>query len=176
MSRKRGAVRPSSKTGANSFKLQSSERDHSSSALAQRTTTPRPSQKVQVATHFRPASTGSVPFLSFVCPNAQLFSPRLRVNFEWRRKNETVQTLVYSESLPVAGSKGAPCAPPDGNCSRIAPVPIRPERRPLAGSNGRSVAIAGSAACPPHRSQVAARTPRIARDESPNPNHKSRGL
>jgi len=42
------------------------------------------------------------------CPVEQLFPPRLRATFERKLKYETVHTIVYPESLPVAGSKGLP--------------------------------------------------------------------
>jgi hypothetical protein len=46
--------------------------------------------------------------LQQICSIAQLFSPRFRATFERKLKYEIVHRIVYSESLPVAGSKGVP--------------------------------------------------------------------
>ena len=64
--------------------------------------------------------------LNQFCPVEQLFSSPLRATFERKLKYETVHTIIYPESLPVAGSKGAPCEPvPFRDCgTELAPLPL----------------------------------------------------
>jgi hypothetical protein len=60
------------------------------------------SQSVQVLRDF----VQLVLVLDYFCPIAQLFPPPLRATFERKLKYENVPTIIYPESLPVAGSKG----------------------------------------------------------------------
>jgi hypothetical protein len=84
--------------------------------LAQRTATSRSSQKVQVAAHFRTASTGSVPFLYHVHPLIQLFSHSHRATFKRNPKYEIALTIAQFPPPP-----GAPAANPRScpRCSRV---------------------------------------------------------
>src|SRR5271156_7184364 len=64
--------------------------------------------------------------LNQFCPVEQLFSPRLCATFERKLKYETVRTIIYPESLPVAGSKGVepagPRPPPRDGTRPISPL------------------------------------------------------
>jgi hypothetical protein len=66
-----------------------------------------PSQSVQVLHNF----VQLVLVLHQICSTAQLFSPRCYATVEPKPKYENIYTIVYPESLPVAGSKGVPCQP-----------------------------------------------------------------
>src|SRR5271156_3976473 len=57
--------------------------------------------KVQMADRFRPVGTGSVPFLSQVCPDEQLFRRCLRAKVGWKLKYESALT---NASFPPARS------------------------------------------------------------------------
>jgi hypothetical protein len=59
----------------------------------------RPRGKVQVPNRCRPVDTGSVLFLSQVCPDEQLSPRRLRVNLGWKLKYETARDIA---SFPTA--------------------------------------------------------------------------
>jgi len=90
--------------------------------LVQRTATSRSSQKVQVAAHFRTASTGSVPFLYHVQPLVQLFSHSRRATFKRKPKYEIALTIVQFPPPP-----GAPAANPRRctRCSRVVDHQLR---------------------------------------------------
>jgi hypothetical protein len=90
--------------------------------LAQRTATSRSSQKVQVAAHFRTASTGSVPFLYHVHLLVQLFSHSHRATFKRKPKFEIALTIAQFPPPP-----GAPAANPRScpRCSRVVDHQLR---------------------------------------------------